>query len=350
MRRPPRIEKSVTKIGPPIVHRPRMSQTLLDAEPRRPLSQARILDRRRRHVHRLLRRRPDGTLRAAQAAQLRRDQGGGRRGLDRASESSIRPGGTIRPSSGTATAATARMPTGRRLAERARSPRFDRADRHARAGRAAARSRRRPARRYELAAGEEAPIVAIRYLLGLPLDEPIPPVAVRLGTTRGTNALLTRRGATHGAGHHARLRRHAADRLSEPAAAVRAGDPQAARRCSPTVVEIDERIDADGEVLRAPDADAGPRATRRAASRGHRIAGHLPAARLSSSRRTRLLVERIAREVGFDEISVSQPRRAADQDRLARRHDGRRCLSESRSCGDYVGQLRAALGRRPNCG
>ena len=49
--------------------------------------------------------------------------------------------------------------------------------------------------RYELYSDEEAPLVAIRYLLGISRDVPIPPVAVRLGTTRGTNALLTRSGA-----------------------------------------------------------------------------------------------------------------------------------------------------------
>ena len=49
--------------------------------------------------------------------------------------------------------------------------------------------------RYELQSHEEAPVVAIRHLLGLRLDQPIPEVVVRLGTTRGTNALLTRRGA-----------------------------------------------------------------------------------------------------------------------------------------------------------
>ena len=48
---------------------------------------------------------------------------------------------------------------------------------------------------YELSAGEEAPILAIRRLLNVPLAQAIPPVSVRLGTTRGTNALLTRRGA-----------------------------------------------------------------------------------------------------------------------------------------------------------
>ena len=42
---------------------------------------------------------------------------------------------------------------------------------------------------------EEAPILAIRRTLALRLDEPIPEVQVRLGTTRGTNALLTREGS-----------------------------------------------------------------------------------------------------------------------------------------------------------
>ncbi|MDQ3333524.1 MAG: hydantoinase, partial [Planctomycetota bacterium] len=49
--------------------------------------------------------------------------------------------------------------------------------------------------RYELASDEEAPILAIRTALGLRLTDPIPPVIVKLGTTRGTNALLTRNGA-----------------------------------------------------------------------------------------------------------------------------------------------------------
>jgi 5-oxoprolinase (ATP-hydrolysing) len=48
---------------------------------------------------------------------------------------------------------------------------------------------------YELVSPEEAPLLAIRLFLGLRLDQPIPPCTVRLGTTRGTNALLTRRGA-----------------------------------------------------------------------------------------------------------------------------------------------------------
>jgi 5-oxoprolinase (ATP-hydrolysing) len=48
---------------------------------------------------------------------------------------------------------------------------------------------------YELVSDEEAPVLGIRWMLGLAAGQPIPPVTVRLGTTRGTNALLTRCGA-----------------------------------------------------------------------------------------------------------------------------------------------------------
>ncbi|MEX0794355.1 MAG: hydantoinase B/oxoprolinase family protein [Pirellulaceae bacterium] len=55
-----------------------------------------------------------------------------------------------------------------------------------------------PGQIYLLDGNEEAPLVAIRYLLGLSRNEAIPEVDVRLGTTRGTNALLTRGGAAVG--------------------------------------------------------------------------------------------------------------------------------------------------------
>ena len=48
---------------------------------------------------------------------------------------------------------------------------------------------------YELHSGEEAPVLAIRHLMGVSLDEPVGRVDVRLGTTRATNALLERKGA-----------------------------------------------------------------------------------------------------------------------------------------------------------
>ncbi len=47
----------------------------------------------------------------------------------------------------------------------------------------------------ELRSGEEAPLVAARLVTATPLGGRLPPIAMRLATTRGTNALLERRGA-----------------------------------------------------------------------------------------------------------------------------------------------------------
>ena len=47
----------------------------------------------------------------------------------------------------------------------------------------------------ELASPEEAPVLAARLVTGTPMGRPLPPIAMRLATTRGTNALLERKGA-----------------------------------------------------------------------------------------------------------------------------------------------------------
>ena len=106
--------------------------------------------------------------------------------------------------------------------------------------------------RYELTASEEAPILAIRTALGLRRDRPIPPVTVRLGTTRGTNALLTRRGArtvfvtTRGFADVLLIANQDRPRLFDL-------DIQKPEPLFAEVLEIDERLDADGQVLKSPD-------------------------------------------------------------------------------------------------
>ncbi|HVR30711.1 MAG TPA: hydantoinase/oxoprolinase family protein, partial [Thermoanaerobaculia bacterium] len=107
--------------------------------------------------------------------------------------------------------------------------------------------------RFELDGGEPAPILAIRRLLGLTLDQPLGRVDVRLGTTRGTNALLERRGArtalvtTRGFGDVLRIGYQNRPRLFE--LAIDKPEPLAT-----DLLEVDERLAADGSVLRAPDA------------------------------------------------------------------------------------------------
>jgi 5-oxoprolinase (ATP-hydrolysing) len=48
---------------------------------------------------------------------------------------------------------------------------------------------------FEVRSAEEAPVLAARMVTGTPAGSPLPPLSMRLATTRGTNALLERRGA-----------------------------------------------------------------------------------------------------------------------------------------------------------
>src|SRR3954471_3768317 len=104
---------------------------------------------------------------------------------------------------------------------------------------------------YELVSPEEAPFLAIRLFRGLRLDEPIPPCTVRLGTTRGTNALLARRGAktafitTRGFADILRIGYQNRPRLFE--LAIKKPEP-----LFTATAEIDERIAAYGSILQSP--------------------------------------------------------------------------------------------------
>ncbi len=156
---------------------------------------------------------------------------------------------------------------------------------------------------YELVSDVEAPVLGVRWLLGLSSNVPIPPVTVRLGTTRGTNALLTRRGAktalvtTRGFGDVLEIGYQNRPRLFE--LAIRKPPPLYA-----AVVEIDERMAADGAVLVSPKMDEN-----------RRQLGELHADGIESLAICLLhgsahpaheeIVAAIAREVGFREISVS---------------------------------------------
>ena len=156
---------------------------------------------------------------------------------------------------------------------------------------------------YELHSGLEAPVVAIRYLLGLLLNQPIPAVDVRLGTTRGTNALLTRRGArtafvtTRGFRDALRIGTQDRPRLFDL-------DIQKPEPLYEVVVEIDERLDAQGQVLHSPDPAHIREQLQTLRDQGIlSVAICLLHAYLNPAHEE--LVAEIAREVGFVEISVS---------------------------------------------
>ena len=102
--------------------------------------------------------------------------------------------------------------------------------------------------RCELASPEEAPVLAARWVTGTPLDRPLPPLALRLATTRGTNALLERKGARTALF----VTRGFADLLAigtQQRPDLFALDIRRPAPLYEAVVEVDERLAADGTPL-----------------------------------------------------------------------------------------------------
>jgi 5-oxoprolinase (ATP-hydrolysing) len=158
----------------------------------------------------------------------------------------------------------------------------------------------------ESAAYADAAVEAIRRLLGLASGAPIPDGAigaVKMGTTVATNALLERRGertllvTTRGfrdaleIGYQARPRIFAKN-IVKP------------EQLYSGVVEIDERLRADGAVEAAPDPDRVRAALADARAQGYNTVAivFMHAYRYPAHER---LVAGIARELGFAQVSES---------------------------------------------
>jgi len=112
-----------------------------------------------------------------------------------------------------------------------------------------------PGARCELASPEEAPLLAARWVTGTPLDRPLPPLALRLATTRGTNALLERKGAPTALF----VTRGFADLLAigtQQRPDLFALDIRRPPPLHGAVVEVPERLAADGSALVPLTAEA----------------------------------------------------------------------------------------------
>ncbi len=156
---------------------------------------------------------------------------------------------------------------------------------------------------YELAAEVPAPILGIRMLMGCPIGVALPDVSLYLGTTRGTNALLTRSGArtglvtTRGFGDLLRIGDQTRPHLFS--LVIRKPAP-----LFDEAVEIDERILADGTVEQPLDEDQAREQLRHLRDRqvdsiaiclmhGYRYAQH------------ERIVGRMARQMGFRSVRLS---------------------------------------------
>lgn len=102
----------------------------------------------------------------------------------------------------------------------------------------------------ELSTGEEAPVLATRLLTLTPLDRPFPLLEMRLGTTKGTNALLERKGGkvalvvTRGFRDLLKIGTQQRPNLFQL-------DIPPAELVYDSVWEVDERMGADGTVIKA---------------------------------------------------------------------------------------------------
>lgn len=156
---------------------------------------------------------------------------------------------------------------------------------------------------FEVCFSFEAPVLAARLVTRALPDQPLPPLALRVATTRGTNALLTHRGTPPAFFVTAGF----ADLLeigTQQRPDLFALDIVKAQPLTGDVVEVEERLSADGVVLRPLDEATVAEAARRLVAQGVRTA----AVALMHSYRNPIPERRVAeilRAAGFTHVSVS---------------------------------------------
>ncbi len=152
----------------------------------------------------------------------------------------------------------------------------------------------------------DAAVHGIRTLLGLEKGAPIPPDLidnVKMGTTVATNALLERQGdrtlfvTTRGFGDALRIGYQTRPRLFDLNIVL----PELLYE---TVLEVEERLDAHGEVLIPLNLDAATRGLKRAYGDGIRAVAIALLHGYLNSLHEQQLAE-IAAEIGFTQISIS---------------------------------------------
>jgi 5-oxoprolinase (ATP-hydrolysing) len=158
----------------------------------------------------------------------------------------------------------------------------------------------------EIRFDEEAPVLAARRVTGTPRGRPLPPLDLRLATTRATNALLERRGARVALF----VTRGFADLLTigtQQRPDLFALDIRRPQPLYEAVVEVDERLAADGTAVRALPETPPPALAARARELLADGVAHAAVALLHSylqpahERR----VARWLRELGFAEVVTS---------------------------------------------
>ena len=150
---------------------------------------------------------------------------------------------------------------------------------------------------------EEAPVLAARLLTMTPPGQPLPPLELRLATTRGTNALLERRGAetvlltTAGFGDVLEIGSQARPDLF--ALDIRKPAPLYEH-----VIEVTERISAAGDVLTPLDLSSLEAKARELRRRGVRVAAVAFLNSYANAAHENAAGE-LLRRLGFEHVSCS---------------------------------------------
>jgi 5-oxoprolinase (ATP-hydrolysing) len=156
---------------------------------------------------------------------------------------------------------------------------------------------------FEVRCGVEAPILAAQIVTRTGQDEALPAVEMRLATTRGTNALLERRGApvallvTRGFGDLLLI----GDQQRPDLFALHIERPGPLYR---SVIEVDERLAADGSEVEALQPGSALEAARRAVAEGVRVAAVALAHAYRNPDHERRLAEMLV-QAGFEHVSCS---------------------------------------------
>jgi 5-oxoprolinase (ATP-hydrolysing) len=155
----------------------------------------------------------------------------------------------------------------------------------------------------ELSAREEAPILAARLATGTPVGGTLPPIAMRLGTTRGTNALLERRSGpvalfiTRGFGDLLEI----GDQQRRDIFALDIRKPAPLHSA---VVEVPGRLDSGGREISPPDLDQVENGARAILASGIRCAAVTLMHSWLNPAHERAVASLLAR-LGFAHISIS---------------------------------------------
>ena len=158
-------------------------------------------------------------------------------------------------------------------------------------------------RSYEIRTELSAPIIGIHHVLDIPLNESLPPINLRLGTTRGTNALLTRTGSktalvtTVGFKDLLEIGNQNRPKLFEL-------NIQKTIPLITTSIEISERIDTHGNILQSIDRDQVQRQLARLFAEGIESLAVCLLNSFVNPEHERVIAE-VANEFPFASVSIS---------------------------------------------